>query len=128
MKKNYFVQFCLDDFKSGKQAVEVVFDIIEKVKAAVFAQSGKVVSYSYSNVLDRECNINGMISTITFEIATHDEYYRELVVDYWMDATLRDYHGSPLVYPMVSFRRSASTTVPLSNLDPGVGESQSVRV
>lgn len=126
MKKTYAVHFCLEDFKSGKQAIEVVFDLIEKVKAAVFAQSGKVVSYSYSNVPDRDMNIDGNVGTISFEVITHDEYARELVVEHWLDP--RGTNGlAASVYTMVSFR-SANTTAPWSSLNPGVGGSQAVHV
>ena len=125
MNKTYTLQVCLEDFKSGRQGIEFIFDLIEKVKAAVFAQSGKVVSYSFSNQPNRDFNIDGNVGTLSFEILTHDDYVRELTVEYYAED---NYFGKPPnICVMISFCRSASTKAPWSSLDPGVGESRSVR-
>ena len=128
MKKNYEVKLCLDDFRSGRHAITMVFDIIEKVKAAVLAQSGMVKSFAYSNIPNMCDNPFGDIATLSFEVLTHDDDERELVVEHY--AKSNQIGDQPEVWIMVSFRRSASTTEPLqtAHLDPGVGESRSVHV
>jgi hypothetical protein len=123
MRKIYTLDVCLEDFKSARQGIECVFDMIAKVKAAVFAQAGKIIDYSFSNVFNRETNPFGDTLTLSFDIATHDDWERELVVDHFM---INGINSPPEIYPMVSFRRSASTKGFLSNLDPGDGESRSV--
>ncbi len=130
MKKTYTLDFCLEDLKSGKQAIEVVFDMIAKVKAAVFAQAGEVLEYSYSNVFDPMKNIDGNTGTISFLIRTHDDYDRELVVEHWLDSRFESEVNmtyGPNVYTMISFRRSANTTGPSKNLIRGVEASRMER-
>src|SRR6266436_4811992 len=70
---NLNFRICLADFKgdyAGRQAVDTVFGIVEKVKGAVIAKGGKVRAFTYDNTPDRELNIDGCIPVLRFDIVT----------------------------------------------------------
>jgi hypothetical protein len=120
MIKTYTIEVCLADFKDAQHGIEFIFDLIAKVKAAVFAQSGEVRSFAFSNKPDPYKNPYGIIGTLSFEIATHDEYDRELVVEHWINPAKTEWchYTEAQGFTMVSFRRFASTKEPLNSPDP----------
>jgi hypothetical protein len=111
MRKIYTIDICLDDLnlKTGRQSVELVFDLIAKVKAAVFAQAGQVFDWSYSNTRDPAKNIDGNIGTLSFDIGTQDNWERKLSQTYLQVAKLGRGPGAMYeTHLLVSFHRSAN--------------------
>jgi len=95
------IKICLDDFRSGREAVEKCFELIDKVRAAVTAKSGKVINYTFSNEPDRELNPLGVIGTFTFDIRT--PYKCEASLDFNC-ATGFDQKPWPIVNFNISFK------------------------
>jgi hypothetical protein len=126
MKKTYELKVCKDDFKSGRQAIETVFDIIEKAKAAIFAVGSKLIGFSYSDTpsIDNPC---ADIATLSFEVASRDDGPRELLIEV---TEVRSPFGERSLVTAVIFARvprSASTKESPSSRVVARAESQAER-
>lgn len=67
------LRICMDDFRgdfAGRRALETTFELIEKVKAAVFSKGGKIMSFKFDNTPTRDANPGGDIATLSFDIRT----------------------------------------------------------
>jgi hypothetical protein len=91
------LEICLDDFKTGQEGVEGVFDIIEKVKSAVISKGGRLRWFTYSNTPDRDHNPGGNIATLTFEVMM--PYLCETKLDLMLmqPESFGDYKPKPVV-------------------------------
>lgn len=104
MRKTYDIYFCLDDIKNSRECVNLIFDIIAKAKAAIFSQSGVVKDFAYSNIPDREINIDGSIAKFSFDVATIQDFEFELeLTHYAVDSGIVG--QPPRIFPMLSFHR-----------------------
>jgi hypothetical protein len=110
MKRTYTVSFCMLDFKEGQLAIHTIFDVVARIKAAIFSQSCVLKDWSFSDEPDREMNPDGAIATLSFDVLSPDDYERSLVVESFVRGS--DLSGvPPRVFPMVSFQRKEPRAV-----------------
>jgi hypothetical protein len=104
-KHSLKMQVCLADLAlmSTSKAVGTVFDLIDKVYAAVKAKSGTVAGYQYSNERDPVENIDGTTATLLFDVRT--PYDCELALEFQhvmvnaLPATI-----IPVAYPLLELK------------------------
>ncbi len=97
MKHNLELQICLDDLAHPRNGIKPISDMIKKVKAAVFAKSGKVTDVTFDNKPDPVHNPDGNIGTLHFAVAT----------PYFCNATLEIDHRMTVrneVYPLIEMK------------------------
>ena len=109
---NLAIRICIDDYSgdfAGRQTVDEVFNLIEKVKGAVISKGGKMRSFTYDNTPNREDNIDGNTPSLRFQVVTPYPCTAELVVTVFK---VNEISGPGSLISMIDFKVDLSEPLP----------------